>query len=101
MTNTYLDRLKRDARLTILRFLNDAPQYTSNCSMLATLLPSVGITFTRDQVKTELQWLEEQSFVALSRPTANLLVATATRRGVEIATGIATHDDISRPAPEF
>ncbi|EEW60162.1 hypothetical protein [Tritonibacter mobilis] len=95
---SYADELRKHARIAILRFLEDAPKYTSNVSMLATQLPRVGIAFTRDQVTTEAHWLAEQGLVEVE-DHAGFLVVVATTRGVEIAQGIARHPDIQRPRP--
>lgn len=97
MTN-YLELRREHARLAILRFLEGAPRYTSNASMIGGLLPRVGIDYTRDQVETEFAWLEEQGLATLERHP-NLTVATATLRGVEVAQGIARHPGIQRPRP--
>ncbi|GAB5433150.1 MAG: hypothetical protein EpisKO_25200 [Epibacterium sp.] len=95
---SYADELRKHARIAILRFLEDAPRYTSNVSMLATQLPRVGIAFTRDQVTTEAHWLKEQGLVDLE-DHAGFVVIAATTRGVEIAQGIARHPEIQRPRP--
>lgn len=94
----YLATLRRHARIAILRFAADAPQYTTNVSMLEELLPTVGIQMTRDQIITELGWLAEQGFVDVGQ-AGSFITCKATRRGVEIAEGKARHPDIKRPAP--
>jgi hypothetical protein len=95
---SYQETVREHARIAILRFLEDAPKYTSNASMLSTQLPLLGIAFTRDQVTTELHWLREQGLVTLE-DNSGFIVATATTRGVEIAQGIARHPNIQRPRP--
>ncbi|WP_027237257.1 VpaChn25_0724 family phage protein [Leisingera caerulea] len=95
---SYHETVREHARIAILRFLEDAPAYTSNASMLGTQLPRLGIAFTRDQVATELHWLQEQGLVSLE-DNSGFIVATATTRGVEIAQGIARHPNIQRPRP--
>ncbi|NRB18327.1 VpaChn25_0724 family phage protein [Parasedimentitalea psychrophila] len=95
---SYSDTVRQHARIAILRFLEDAPRYTSNVSMLASQLPLIGIAFTRAQVVTELAWLKEQGLVE-TEETGAFIVATATTRGVEIAQGIARHPEIQRPKP--
>lgn len=95
---SYQETVHEHARIAILRFLEDAPKYTSNASMLSTQLPMLGIAFTRDQVTTELHWLKEQGMVTLE-DNSGFIVATATTRGVEIALGIARHPKIQRPRP--
>jgi len=95
---SYAETVREHARIAILRFLEDAPKYTSNASMLTTQLPALGIAYTRDQVETELEWLAEQGLIELER-NGSFIVATATVRGVEIAQGIARHPKIQRPRP--
>ena len=95
---SYSATLRQHARIAILRFLEDAPQYTLNVSMLTSQLPLIGIAFTRAQVVTELAWLKEQGLVE-TEETGAFIVAIATTRGVEIAQGIARHPEIQRPKP--
>lgn len=89
----------KHARLAILRFLEDAPRYTSNSSMLTSLLPDVGISMTRDQVMGECQWLCEQGLSTIETPRDDFLIVTATMRGIEVAQGLAQHHGVQRPAP--
>lgn len=97
---SYAETLREHARIAILRFLEAAPKYTSNVSMLAAQLPVVGIAFTRDQVRAELAWLEEQGLARLDTKQGSFVIATATLRGVEVAQGIARHPGVQRPGPE-
>lgn len=94
----YAELSRQHARLAILCFAEAAPKYTTNASMLAQMLPRDGIAFTRDQVVTELHWLQEQGMVTLE-VHGPLVIVTATVRGLEIAQGIARHPDIQRPRP--
>ena len=96
---SYNDRLASHARLAILRFLEDATQYTSNVSMLAALLPDVGLPMTRDQIATEARWLEEQGLVNCEEHREGFIIVTATQRGVEAARGIASVPGVERPRP--
>jgi len=95
----YAETLRRHARIAILRLLEDAPRYTSNASMMAALLPQLGISYTRDQIAGELSWLAEQGLVT-TQQTAGLLMATATLRGIEVAQGIAIVPGVQRPSPQ-
>ena len=97
--SSYAETLREHARLAILRLLEDAPKYTSNLSMMTTLLHGVGIAFTRDQAAGELKWLAEQGLLTTQEPTPGFIVATATVRGVEVAQGIATYPGVTRPRP--
>lgn len=96
---SYAETLREHARIAILRFVEDAPKYTSNVSMLATLLPSVGISFSRDQVVGEVRWLEEQGLVS-TEDHAGFVIVTGTTRGVEVAQGIVRHPGVKRPGPK-
>ena len=98
--SSYADTLRKHARITILRVLENAPQYESNVSLLTTTLKQVGINFTRDQVMTEVNWLEQQGFVKKNETGIGYVVIAATISGIEVAQGITTHDGIQRPAPE-
>ena len=96
---SYQETLRKHRRLGILRHLEACAEYTSNASILADVLDGVGVGSTRDQVLTELQWLEDNGFVSLEEK-ASFVVATATQSGVEIARGRATHPLIQRPSPK-
>ncbi|PCH70271.1 MAG: hypothetical protein COC12_08430 [Rhodobacteraceae bacterium] len=95
---SYAETLRRHRRLAILRHLEGCMDYTSNASILVDVLDGVGVTSSRDQVVTELAWLKENGFISYE-DRVDFIVAEATRRGVEIARGIATHPDIQRPGP--
>lgn len=92
----YADYLRHDMRLVILRLLVEMPGYRTNSSVLNTALDNFGHTASRDQVKTELQWLTEQGAVTLA-DIGPVLVATLTERGQDIAAGRARVPGIKRP----
>lgn len=95
---SYQDTLRRHRRLAILRHLEHCTDYTSNASILTDVLDGVGVTSSRDQVITELAWLQENGFVTLE-DKGDFVITEATARGVEIARGRTTHPDIQRPSP--
>lgn len=94
----YPETLRRHRRLAILRHLEACVDYTSNASILQDVLAGVGVPSTSDQVVTEIVWLREQGFL-VTEDRGSFIVAAATRRGAEIARGLATHPDIQRPRP--
>ena len=94
----YIETLSRHRRLTILRFLADSPEYTSNVSILEDVCNNGGVTSNRDQVVTDLGWLREQGF-ADYKGEGDFIVVTATARGVEIAQGKTRHEGVQRPRP--
>lgn len=95
---TYANTVSRHRRLAILRHLEACSDYTSNASILTDVLDGVGVTSSRSQVVTDLSWLEAQGFVT-TVGKGEFVVAEATREGVEIALGRATHPEIQRPSP--
>lgn len=96
--SAYQKTVAKHRRLAILRHLEGCLEYTSNASILGDVLKGVGVNSTRDQIVTELAWLRETGMVTYD-DSADFVVVTATVRGVEIATGLASHPDIQRPSP--
>ncbi|MCY1538972.1 hypothetical protein D9M68_745380 [compost metagenome] len=92
----YAEFLRQDMRLVILRLLVEMPAYRANSSVLNAALDNFGHSVSRDQVKTELQWLSEQGAVKLEE-MGPVLVATLTERGQDIASGKARVPGIKRP----
>lgn len=100
MTRTsFYDFTMGHARLAILRSLAEAPSHTANDSVLSMVMEQLGLPVTRDQLRTQLGWLEEQGLVRLSRPTDALIVAGLRERGADVATGRAHVEGIQRPSP--
>lgn len=89
---------RKHRRLAILRTLEQAPGYKSNEAILTQMANALAIVSTRDQVRSELTWLQENGLVTVEE-IVGLLIATATQRGVEIAQGLAGHPDIAKPSP--
>lgn len=87
-----------DMRLAMLRSIAD-DGYSLNESMLQAVLEMYGHSVTRDRVRTEMRWLEEQGLVE-NEDVAGILVAALTGRGVDVATGRARIDGIKRPRPK-
>lgn len=93
------NELKRsDMRLVMLRSIAD-DGYSLNESLIQTVLELYGHTATRDQVRTQMRWLEEQGLVSID-DIAGILVAKLTGRGADVASGKATVDGIKRPRPK-
>jgi len=96
--DNYANTLSKHRRLTILKFLSDSPEYTSNASILVEVCNGFGVTSSRDQVSGDLIWLAENGLI-LRADNGGFIIATATTRGVEVAQGIARHDGVQRPRP--
>jgi Fe2+ or Zn2+ uptake regulation protein len=87
------------ARLAVLRALFESIEHTANDSMLSDVMERLGLPITRDQLRGQLGWLEEQGLIRLKRPTDGLVVATLRERGGEVARGRVFIDGIQRPSP--
>lgn len=92
----FADYLREDQRLVILRVLSDLPSYRANSSVLYNLLGTFGHSPSRDQVKSHLRWLEEQDLVEID-DVSDLLIATLTGRGQDVAGGRVIVDGVKRP----
>jgi Fe2+ or Zn2+ uptake regulation protein len=94
----YADFLAADRRLVILRILAEMPAYRTNSSVLHTVLIEWGHEPSRDQVKTELRWLEEQGLLSIEDVGAGaVLLVTLSERGADVAAGRARVDGVKRP----
>lgn len=94
--SNFRDFLRQDQRLVILRLLAEMPAYSANSSVLAMALGRFGHAMSRDQVKTELHWLEDQALVDLTDMDA-VLVAKLTERGQDVAAARVTVPGVKRP----
>ncbi len=98
MTSNYSDFISQDRRLVILRILAEMPTYQANSSVLHTVLSQWGHDPSRDQVKGELRWLEEQQLVKIEDVSNGaVLVAKLTERGADVAADRARVDGVKRP----
>lgn len=89
--------LQEDQRLVIVRSLRDM-NGAANESILQTVLQGYGHSISRDKVKTEIRWLEEQGMLT-TQSLNGILVCKITQRGLDVAQGHAQVDGIKRPAP--
>ncbi|MDF7669872.1 ArsR family transcriptional regulator [Orbaceae bacterium ESL0721] len=94
---SYAEFLKEDQRLVILRILNEMPSYSSNSSIIYSVLEQYGHALSRDQVKTHMQWLAEQGLINIDI-LGLVFVAHLTERGADVATGKAIVPGVKRPA---
>ncbi|MDB5432410.1 MAG: hypothetical protein JWP35_3526 [Caulobacter sp.] len=95
---SYRDHFVQHLRLTVLRLLEVAPSCRANDSLLRDAAEGYGLSATRDQVRTEITWLNEQGLVT-TEELGSLLLATLTSRGDDVAKGRATAPGVQRPSP--
>ncbi len=92
----FSDYLREDQRLVMLRILAKMPSYKANSSVLTNVLAQYGHSPSRDLVKTELRWLQEQGLIAVD-DVSDLLIATLTERGADVAAGRAQVPGVKKP----
>ena len=92
----FTEYLREDQRLVMLRILANMPSYKANSSVLTNVLGEYGHSPSRDLVKTELLWLQEQGLVSID-DISNLLIATLTERGADVAAGRAQVPGVKKP----
>lgn len=92
----FYEFLREDQRLVILRLLAELPAYSANSSVLYSALSQYGHYPSRDAVKNELYWLQEQGLISID-DIGTVIVATLTPRGLDVATGRAIVPGVKRP----
>ncbi|WP_328184642.1 VpaChn25_0724 family phage protein [Marinobacter sp. OP 3.4] len=96
---SYQDFQTEGRRLGILRILSRRNQFTTNeYSLSDELGGNYGHVVSRDQLHTDLAWLEEQGLVICQQPRAGWIV-TLTSRGGDVAEGRARVPGIAQPRP--
>ena len=95
----FAERLREDRRLVLLRLLSEQNGYRSNSSILHTALYGLGVAASRDDVLTDLAWLDEQGLVRSEEAVPGVIVVTLTARGADVASGMAQVPGVSRPSP--
>ncbi|EHR39612.1 hypothetical protein [Alishewanella jeotgali] len=90
--------MQEDRRLVILRSLNELAGYEANESIINQCLEAYGHNISRDAVRVELAWLEEQQLLTL-RDVSGYMVARLNSRGADVATGKATVPGVKKPRP--
>lgn len=93
---TFAERLLEDRRLVLLRLLADLPGYKANSTVLTIGMDGFGHTVSRDFVRGQLAWLDEQGLISLD-DLGPVLLATLTERGLDVARGTAVVPGVARP----
>lgn len=91
------DTMTEHRRLSVLKELSKAAEYTLNGSILVDLVRAAGLPVTHDQMAATLSWLSEHELVDVT-DHGHVVIATATSRGVEVAHGRAANPGVKRPS---
>lgn len=96
---SYQDFETEGRRLAILRILSRRTEYTTNeYSLGDELRGAYAHIVSRDRLRGDLAWLEEQGLVIVQQPRAGWIV-TLTARGGDVAEGRANVPGVARPRP--
>ena len=85
--------LREMMRFVMLRLANGASRNT-NSSILSMQLNGAGYSNTRDQVKSEIRWLEQQGLLDVEE-VDSVLIVSITERGEDVANGLSKVDGIA------
>lgn len=88
-----------DRRLSLLLVLRETPGYSANAFLLRDAIDQIyGHSASIDQVRTDVAWLNEQGLVT-ARTAGDVVLATLTTRGADVASGRAHAPGVKRPMP--
>lgn len=90
------DIMQQHQRLVILRCLAEVPGFDLNESILQDSLIAYGLDISRDGLRTQLAWLQEQGLIRLEQ-LGSTQKAVLTARGEDVALGRAVVPGIKRP----
>jgi Fe2+ or Zn2+ uptake regulation protein len=99
MNKTFAELQTEDRRLVILRLLQQSAGYQANAYLLQTALETQGHHASLDRIKSDLSWLAEQG-LAKSDTVGEIVIATLTGRGADVASGRAHQPGVKQPLPE-
>lgn len=95
---SFENHLKEEMRLVLLRLLNEMPSYRGNSSTLHSSLDRWGLSFSRDQVKTELYWLKDQGCLSIEMEDPAVVVVKLAERGQDVIENRTRIHGIKRPS---
>ena len=93
------DIIRKEARLIILKALNEQPDGRLNSELLRLTLETFGITQNRDWVHEELGWLANLGAVKIN-DAGTTRIASLTTKGRDHVERRVVIEGIKRPSPE-
>ncbi len=91
--------IREEARLVILRALNQQPDGRLNSELLRQALETYGITRSRDYVHEELRWLAEIGAIQVTE-AGSVRIASLSSKGRDHAERRIVLTGVKRPSPE-
>jgi hypothetical protein len=95
---TFEDIVRQEARLIILRTLNEQPDSRLNSELLREHLELYGINKSRDWLHEELRWLADLGTLSIT-DVATVKIASLTGKGRDHAERRIVIEGIKRPSP--
>jgi hypothetical protein len=95
---SYADILTADRRLVILQALSTMADYTTNEVVLSGWLGQHGHKVSRDLLRNDLAWLDEQGLI-VPQQVQGVWIVTLGARGYDVAQGAAQVPGVARPRP--
>jgi Fe2+ or Zn2+ uptake regulation protein len=92
---SFAEMINEDRRITMLRAIESADG-ALNEALLTKIVNDFGIRTSRDQIRTELNWLKEQGLIDID-DIADLYIAKLNHRGLDVAQGHVRVPGIARP----
>ena len=100
MSEAFKQLMAEHRRLAILRALADPKSGgSSNDSILQSAVVEVGVPSSRDQIRSAVNWLDEQGLLSVRKLDSGTMVAAITQSGIDVANGLSTVDGVQRPSP--
>ena len=94
----FAELLLQDRRLVMLRSMAEEGN-SLNESLLQSVLAAFGHNVSRDYVRTQMRWLDEQGLIHVEA-VAGILVGKLTGRGMDCAEGRCRIDGVKAPRPK-
>lgn len=88
-----------DRRLRVLQILEEMPGCLCNVESLQKLLELFGHVASRDVIRADMVWLDEQGLAQVFRER-KWFTLKLIERGFEVADGRADHPGVARPTPD-
>lgn len=94
----YSDHYDAEARLVILKALDDEPAKTLNDSLLLSILRGYAINRDRDYLRTQLGWMQSNGGAVELKQAGTAIIATLTERGANHLARITPISGIKLPS---
>ncbi|WP_119301128.1 VpaChn25_0724 family phage protein [Dongia deserti] len=99
MTKRFVDHLKQDRRLVILRLIKGAGGTANDSVLTAGVRMSGHETATRDDVRGDLDFLKDRGLITIEWFEDKVRVARLTERGLDVEAGRVEVEGVKKPSP--